>query len=95
MALLCLISTFKNKMCSDAFYILPERNPILNHLSLCSVELLHDGLLTNKNGLITKYDLCSDEVTFICKLLSEEMNIYRFFPPKEAEFKSVDVIYLV
>ena len=94
MALICLIST-SHLTCSDSFFILPERDPVLNHLTLCSIQLVSDGILTNRNGLITKYDLESDEVTFVSKLLSDEMNIFRIFPPKEAHFKSVDVIYLV
>ena len=94
MALICLIWT-KQTSCSDSFFILPERDPVLNKLTLCSLQLVSDGLISNKNGLITKYNLSSDEVTFVTKLLSDEMNIFRIFPPKEANFKSVDVIYLV
>lgn len=88
MSLLCLLNS-----CEIWFYLFPERDIVLNHLTSCTIQFFPDSIVTMKNGLITKYDSTSNEVTFITKLLSGEFNTYRVFPPIVTKFTSLDCIY--
>lgn len=94
MALLCCIKA-GGSACECMFYTFPERPVILNHLTSTTVQVVQDGIVVARNGLITKYDLSSDEVTFVTKLLCSEFNSYRVFPPARIPTTTFDVIYLV
>ena len=99
MALVCLFksSTFSENSnhCENRYFIFHERDSILNNLTLCTIQFLSDSMITTRNGLITKYDLLSPELTFVTKMLTDEFNTFRIFPPiLKTDIKSFDLIYI-